>query len=233
MPCDVFDKARCFLGNGQYDSGLAGGGEIQAGEVEARQDTHAIRVNGLSRSVERISKSHIAEIALEACTPHHARNAGSGKIERTDEGIRSTPCDRLRGVGIRYGCVYPGLAYVIIDITFDIVGGLVPKADICFEIVGERKTAAIRSAGQPPEKHNTLGAERLKAYRVLRPEHTARGYAPRKPNDLLSPYVEKSAFLKPDHDIASTIAPWEPPDATGRKEDGPPRLRQFLRNLSA
>ena len=68
---------------------------------------------------------------------------------------------------------------------------------------------------------------------MLRPEHTTRGYAPRKPNDLLSPYVEKSAFLKPDHDVASTIAPWEPPDATGRKEDGPPRLRQFLRNLSA
>ena len=88
MPCDVFDKAWCFLGNGQYDSGLAGGGEIQAGEVEARQDTHAIRMNGLSRSVQRISKSHIAEIALEACTPHHARDAGSGKIERTDEGIR-------------------------------------------------------------------------------------------------------------------------------------------------
>ena len=77
MPCDVFDKARCFLGNCQYDSGLAGRGEIQAGEVEARQDTHAIRMNGLSRSVERISKSHIAEIALEACAPQEQKSGAS------------------------------------------------------------------------------------------------------------------------------------------------------------
>jgi hypothetical protein len=40
-----------------------------------------------------------------------------------------------------------------------------------------------------------------------------------KANDLLSTNVEKPAFLVTDHDIATSVAPWEPPDTTGRKED--------------
>ncbi|KQU74101.1 hypothetical protein ASD00_12110 [Ensifer sp. Root31] len=205
---------------------------VQPCEIEARQGGHAILMNRLSRAVEHTGKPHPAEIALEPGAPHHARYAGAGEIERTDRRVLSTQRDRLRRVGLGRGRIDPGAADIVVDMAFDSVGGFIRKADIRFEIVGKREVAAILDAGETPKKRDTLGAQRLKAYRMHRAEHTARRDASRKSNDLLSPHVEKPAFEQPDHDVATPVAPREPPDTTGRKEDLSARFRQFLGDLS-
>jgi hypothetical protein len=186
----------------------------------------------LAHSIAHARNPHPTEITLKSGAPNYARYAGPGEFKRADGRIRQTRRNDLRRIRLRRGGFGPSARNVFVDMAFDIGGGLISKAEVLLQIVGEGEMANMVKVHEPPQQYDTFGAEELKAYRMDGPKQRSRRNPARRLNQLLSRHVEESTPHEPDQDVVTAVAPRQASGPTGSKENGLSRSRQVLGYLA-
>ena len=162
---------RLLIGHRQHRARSAGGQEVEAREVDPGACGDAVLVRGSAiRVADR--QAHPVEIAVEARAPDHGRDAARGRIEAENGRVGNARCHDLGRVGNGRRRVEPLTRDMIVGELLEPAGHLVAIADVLGEVVGEQDLVAV-DPGEPPEQHDALGAQRLEAQSIGRPQPAA------------------------------------------------------------
>ena len=111
---------------------------------------------GCASSIEHSRQPHPLEVAFEAGAPDHCCNVAFRRVQRADRRIRKVRSHGLGWIDFRSGSVEALACDVIVNVTLEHRGGLVPEADVVLQVVREAQACpAVLNPGEAAEEHDT------------------------------------------------------------------------------